>query len=117
MTRPLRSCDWTPDMDRKLLACRITPHDFRFAGGGDIAALAKTLGKTEAALRCRMVKLRGKVGLWTRDGLWTEADDAVIRSRMRTDRPNWREVGARLGRTAAACATRAHALRKAVNER
>ena len=39
---------------------------------------------------------------WTEEGLWTKAEDAVIR-RFMWDRPSWAKVGAMIGRTHAAC--------------
>ena len=118
MARRRRSCDWTEAEDAKLLACRIVPHTERYAGGGDIVDLARELGKTPLACRCRLQKVLGRRGLWTTEGLWTEAEDVVIREHMgkpgeRVPSGTWAAVASILGRTKGACATRACALRRA----
>jgi len=110
--RSLRSCDWTPDMDRALLTCEVVPHTERYAGGGEITELARKLGKTPSACRDRLGKLLGPRGLWTREGLWTAEEDNLIAGRMWDDRPGWIDVAVELGRTYGAVCNRACQLRK-----
>lgn len=112
-----RAHPWTPEMDAALLACRLVPHTERYAGGGEITELARKLGKTPLACRCRLERLLGRRGLWTREGLWSEAEDDVIRHHMaepgeRVPDGTWAAVASLLGRTPGACATRACALRR-----
>ena len=107
---------WTKDMDRELLAVGITPWTERYKPGGRLAKVAERLGVTEQAASDRLHRLKRKAGhtggQWTTEGLWTEAEDGVIREAMSRDRPGWAFVAADLGRTPAACAVRAYNLRK-----
>ena len=106
---------WTDDMDRQLLAAGITPWTERYRPGGKVAEVADVLGVTESAARSRLRRLKqkaGQSGHWTTVGLWTPAEDDVIRERMWLDGPGWREVAESLGRTPGACVTRAVKLRK-----
>ena len=122
MARRLHSSNWSTQMDAALLACRIVPHTERHAGGGEIAALAKKLGKSAQACHCRLAKLLGRNGLRTREGLWSETEDEIIRHHMagpgeRVPDGTWQEVATYLGRTPGAVATRACALRRKRRQR
>ena len=116
---------WTPAEVKILLAATLTPHTDRWAGPdpeNSLAAVGARLGRTEAACRSKRVKLERERGhktgqKWTKDGLWTAREDRVIRDHMtppgiRAPHGTWPMVGEYLGRTAAACRTRACALRK-----
>ena len=112
---------WSAADDKALLAALLTPHDERHAGGDpmeSLAAVATRLSRTESACRSRLHKLKraaGKRGVWTKQGLWTPAEDDAIRARMWAsawgESPGWQEVAEDLGRTAGACKTRAVRLR------
>ena len=117
--RKLRSCDWTPEMDKKLLAAGLCPHTERYKwGSGRLRLVAEELGKTEKAAISRMKRLMQKhkhrPGLWTEEGLWSAAEDDVIRAAIRLGMPRWDLVAELLGRTRGACNTRACNLRKRV---
>ena len=119
------SC-WTEEMDAALLTCSITRHDQRAYGKapGGLADVAKKFNKTYQAAVDRYHHLRqarGLRGLWTQAGLWTEAEDDVIRNHMpapgeRVPLGTWPEVALHLGRTAASVRTRACYLRRADRE-
>ena len=109
---------WTPEENAALLAAGLTPHTERWTGESRLRKVARRLGRTETASRSRLYRLMQKAGheggQWTTEGLWTEAEDHVIRGEMVKGIGNadWISVGARLGRTSRACAVRAYNLRK-----
>ena len=110
---------WTAAEDRELLALRLTPHTERYAGGSAFDGIAARLGVTVQAVRDRYNDLKReaghKGGQWTREGLWTEAEDAAIRAQIVNPRiPNgtWDVIADRLGRTVGAVKTRAAKLRR-----
>ena len=117
---------WTAEMDAMLLTCSITPHDQRAYGkaAGGLADVAKKFGKSYCAAVARfhfLRQARGLQGLWTRIGLWSEVEDAVIRNHMpelgqRAPNGTWPTIAVHLNRTAGAVRTRACDLRRADRE-
>ena len=113
-------------MDVALLNCPITRHDQRVYGKapGGLADVAKRFGKSYQAAVDRYHHLRqarGLRGLWTQAGLWSLAEDHVIRDHMgkpgeRVPLGTWPEVALHLGRTLGAVRTRACDLRRADRE-
>lgn len=107
---------WTDEEDQVLLAAGLTPHTERWSGESRLQKAARELGRSEAACRSRLNRLMKRAGheggQWTTEGLWTPEEDEVIREAMRHDWPGWAFVAADLGRTRAACVTRACNLRK-----
>ena len=107
---------WTPEEDALLLATGLTPHTERWTGESRLREVARRLGRTGAACQSRLRRLMRRAGheggQWTTEGLWTEAEDEVIREAMERDRPGWAFVASDLGRTAGACKVRAYNLRK-----
>lgn len=105
---------WTAAEDEALLACEITPWTERhISGGGELAKLAKKLGRTFQACRNRLEKIRP--GNLTHEGLWSAAEDEYIRQHIgfpKTPRGTWPAVAEELGRTYGAVLVRACYLRR-----
>lgn len=111
----VRMTPWTLAEDEQLLACEITPWTERYRRGeGSLAKVAKELGRTEQACRDRLHEIQGCVGLRTDEGLWTSAEDEIIRQHIGNPTPpnTWPAVAEHLGRTVGAVRTRACTLRK-----
>ena len=110
---------WSSEQDGLLLAVTVTPHTERHAGRSAFADIARQLGVTVDAARCRYHLLKRKAGhrggQWTNEGLWTPREDATIRRALVPDGPvpsgTWADVGLILGRTPGAVRTRAYNLR------
>lgn len=111
---------WTPAEDAALLAVKLTPHTERFSGASALRQLGRQLGRSRVACSTRYERLqrkRGHVrGQWTQEGLWSEAEDRIFRRHLapagaRVPHGTWGPVAEQLGRTPAACKTRAHKLR------
>ena len=106
--------NWTPDEDAALLAAGLTPLTERWSGESRLRSVARKLGRSEEACRSRLRRLMKRAGheggQWTTEGLWTLEEDEVIWEAMSRKRPGWAQVAADLGRTRAACATRAYHL-------
>ena len=109
---------WTAEEDKALLAAGLTPHTERWTGESRLRHVAGRLGRTERACCDRLRRLMRRAGheggQWTTEGLWTEAEDDVIRGEMAKGIGNadWIATARVLGRTRAACAVRAYNLRK-----
>ena len=89
---------WTREEDAALLATRLTPHTERFTGRSALREVARNLGRQ-----------------WTREGLWSPAEDDMIRRQLGEGRApdgTWEIVSGRIGRTRKAVTTRACRLRK-----
>ena len=113
---------WTKAEDERLLACEITPHHKRMEGErSELHRLAEELGRGYFACCERLTILRGKPKpqLGTLEGLWTEAEDKIVRDNIgwpRTPVGVWDEVAADLGRTKSAVVGRAVQLRREMLE-
>lgn len=98
---------------------RLTSHLHRHTGESGLREVAARLGRSYVACQTRMERLRKKhghpPGLWTRHGLWTPEEDAVVQSYL-DDCPvpdgTWPMVAERLNRTLAAVSQRAYKLRR-----
>ncbi len=103
-----------------MLAVELTPHTERFTGTSALRAIGRRLGRSRTACVSRYYKLQRKRGhipgrQWTTDGLWTEAEDELIRRELvekPVQRGTWEIISVRIGRTSKAVATRAHKLRR-----
>ncbi len=111
---------WTREEDAALLATRLTPHTERFTGRSALREVARNLGRSRVACVSRYYKLRRERGhipgrQWTREGLWSPAEDDMIRRQLGEGRApdgTWEIVSGRIGRTRKAVTTRACRLRK-----
>lgn len=117
--------DWTEADIAILMAAKLTSHKRRFAGPDpdeSFAAVAAKLGRTVSACTCKRRRVEYARGhrtgtQWTKEGLWTAEEDAIVRAHMapegeRVDVWTWPAVAEAIGRTPAATRVRAYNLRR-----